>query len=430
MGRQWRLWIRGPSNAEIWQPTIDISIERDYLRLPSEEVVPSSPDGFSFEATSRGEGDQPPETVTHDVEVSPEKLVEATADYLATVLGGPLFTAATQFWKTESFPEIEAVDAIEGASGQLQGVVDTPLRGVGVAFGLSPGEAAITAGISTNLILAPITGPLDKAASFIEVAGIVIGLATGAHGLVLACIKPLLHSQLEHLLSQGIVNIVCGSHTAGPQSDAHTVARRGLQTAGDSPRTMRHHADTRPVTHDMEQDSIVRPAENDAPRTRREATRNDPLWLCLAFVPKQPESTDGTDTGTVSAAAERAVTKPVVLLMGDDAFLRTLPAVLRGSSVSEVDVSTAKTMSDLPVGRHFILQVEGIGFGTFSAKSDPQAAYQHPGCLTGRCVPPGRPRCSCPCIVCRSLCGHLTDSVPRLRNLRHLQPWTTHSQLR
>lgn len=43
-----------------------------------------------------GHGKRTPETVTQHAEAVREKLTEGTADYLATVLGDPVFTAATQ----------------------------------------------------------------------------------------------------------------------------------------------------------------------------------------------------------------------------------------------------------------------------------------------------------------------------------------------
>jgi hypothetical protein len=338
--------------------------------------------------------------VPREVETSREKVVEATAGYLATVIGNPLFTVATRSWQTESYPVTETVGVIEGVSGHLQGAVDAPLKIVGAALGLTPGEATFTAGVSTNLILAPITGPLDKAESYLEIGGIIFGIITGGHGLVLACIKPLLHSQFKHLLARGLVEMVDGLSSTHPQSDTPAVESCDLPTADTAEQARLHEALTQPMTQDLPQRSVTPPARftvrDDLPRKRHEPTPDEPLWLCLAFVSKE------TTSGSVAHTAEPNAAKPVVLPMGDDAFLRTLPDALRCGTVSEVGVPTSKSKSDLSRAQHFVIQAEGIHLGTFNASRGSQAAYQHPGCLTGRCVPPGRRPCPCPCSVCRS----------------------------
>jgi hypothetical protein len=181
-----------------------------------EGAVPTRPPEVPFRLIPRGEGTHTFDTVTHGPLVSREKFVEATAEYFATVFGDPILTDATEFWHIESDPVTETVGAIEGVSGWLQITVDKPLKGLSTELGLSPGEAAVTAGISANLILAPITGPLDNAESFIEAGGIIFGLLTGGHGLVLACVKLLVHNQAKRLAVRGAVRALGGSRTARP----------------------------------------------------------------------------------------------------------------------------------------------------------------------------------------------------------------------
>lgn len=369
-------------------------------------AVPPTEYPTDEESLSRGEpiflfvAKQAPEPVAQHVEEDREKLTEATAEYFATVIVDPTFTAATQAWGTETDLVTEGVDGIEGVSERLKDGVAEPLKSFGTKPGLSPGAADFTAGIATNLILAPITGPLDKAATYIEVAGIIIGVTMGAHGLALACAKLLLKRQSERAFEQGVISLLHGPRTTQPQSDSQAAARRKPDTGADSLHFTRHEGVAQPVTHRAGHPSVVHAAPHDATETQWEPTPNDPLWLCLAFVPKPPASSRAAHTPTTTAATERDVTKPIVLPPGDDAFLRTLPEALRGGSVSEVDAQTLETMNDLPAGQHFIVQMEGISFGTSGAKSSSQATLQHPGCLTGRCVPPDQPPCLCPCNVC------------------------------
>jgi len=281
-----------------------------------------------------------------------------------------------------------------------------PLESVGGAFGLSPGEAAFTAGVTTNIVLAPITPPLSKAASYIEVTGIIIGLATGAHPLVLACIKPLAHSQLEHALSQCFVDLITGPHSDGPQQDTHPMTMRDLPAR---PPAVPSSAGNLPTTQPMEPHGMVPSGQhqfsNASPNTRGEDTRNNPPWVCLGFVPKPPEDPDLPARGFgLTDDVLDTVRKAVVLPAGDDQFLSTLPAVLQRSTVSEVDISTAKMKNNLPGRQDFILRINGIGASAFTTKSS-HSNYQHPGCRTERCEPPGV-YCPCLCSVCRPfLCG-------------------------
>jgi hypothetical protein len=140
--------------------------------------------------------------------------------------------------------------------------------------------------------------------------------------------------------------------------------------------------------------------QNAPETTPHQPTPREPLWLCLAFVPK-PASSGAPRTASARGAAKRDAGKPVVPSVDDDAFLRTLAAALRRGSVTEVDMPTARTLRNPGRGQHFVLKMEGGGFRTGNAQRGSRAAYQHPGCLTGRCVPPGAPCCLCPCSVCR-----------------------------
>ncbi|MBV8997012.1 MAG: hypothetical protein JO287_25690 [Pseudonocardiales bacterium] len=345
----------------------------------------------------------PAEAVKRDAEVAREKFIDATGDYLATVIGDPLFFAATKPWHTESDPASEAIDATEAISGGLQGAVDAPLEGIGTALGLSPVEAAFTAGVSTNLILAPITGPLDKAETYIGICGIIFGLVTGGHGFVLACIKPLLHQQVHHALAQAVVEVFGGSQKDRPRSDSRGAVVPNLQLPSD----IRPPASTQNVIQTMSRHHVARtgrmPMPQETPETRRQPPPGEPLWLCIAFMSKPSDSSAAVRTTPTRTAAKRDVTKPVVLPLGDDAFLRSLPGALEGAKVSQVDVPTAQTLNEPPPGQHFVIKLEGVRIGSGPLHTQPcsQAAYQHPGCRAGRCVPPDGPRCWCTCSVCR-----------------------------
>jgi hypothetical protein len=335
-----------------------------------------------------------------DAKAFNEKVVEAADNYAAADTVDKLFPGLTGDDQADSFPVTEAAGDIDKVSRSLQGAVTAALETPAVSIGLTPGEAAISAGIGTNLLLAPITGPLEQASTFLEIAGLVAGLAIGSHPLVLACIKPLLHTELEHALSQSIDAVVSGLLDA-PQAGAHQLPPGALERL----HVLIPSEETLPATHATESHQsflLDRPwISSETHNKPRELTRDEPLWLCLVFVPKPPTRSTPA-TGAATLAQERDVPKPVVLPMGDDHFLRTLPEALRDGSVAEVGLPTATTMHDLLAGRHVILKMEGVSIAGLSTEMDSQAAYQHPGCLTGRCVPLDSPRCLCPCGVCHA----------------------------
>ena len=343
-------------------------------------------------------------SVKHDVAAVGNELLGATADDAAPALVDPVYAAATKGLKTQSFPETEAAGLIDKTSGFLQGAVDTAFKGLGTGIGLPSGEATIVAGVCTNFILAPITGPLGEASTFIEIAGIVIGLATGAHPLVLACVKPLLHSQLEHLVSEGLVDMLHGPHADNSRSAAQSMLMY-TKTAPDQGRLTRSLDVIQQATRQRQQqcaaDAARRSMSNDPSRAPSESKRHDGLWLCLGFVPKPQIGFSITDYGVVEINQSRPGTSPpLVLPVAEDEFTRALSGVLRRSTVSRVDVPGIKAISGLSEGQHFVVSMQGVGGQTANGNGGPQAKYLHPGCVTGQCVPAGRRRCFCWCMVC------------------------------
>ena len=76
--------IARPSNAEIQRRLAMERVEADLPWLRSGETVPSRP-------RSPHEGSEPVETAIQGIEKARGKVVDATADYLATVIGDPAF---------------------------------------------------------------------------------------------------------------------------------------------------------------------------------------------------------------------------------------------------------------------------------------------------------------------------------------------------
>jgi hypothetical protein len=97
-----------------------------------------------------GNSSPTPETAKQYSEAFREKLTEGTAEYLAQVLGDRAFLAATKGWQTESFPETEAADAIDGVSGQVEGIGIPYYRELRKAVVL-PGDDALLRELPTIL---------------------------------------------------------------------------------------------------------------------------------------------------------------------------------------------------------------------------------------------------------------------------------------
>ena len=336
-------------------------------------------------------------SLVHAVETLGERAGQATADYGGQTVADWLLPDRSVSGPGQAYLLAQTAISIDTVSELLQSAATAALKEIGRWVGLAPGAAAVGGGICTNLVLAPITGPLERASTFLEAAGLAVGLMTGALPLVLACVKLLAHKEVEHLVSEGSVDLIPGPHTGDATLNVSSAAMRYGQ-----PLAMRHgqpsvgyeqvisttsFAPPIPVMkHSAAKPQVEVRVRDGAAAAPLEALRQDGLWLCLGFAPGRP------------APAEAS--KVIVRTKGDDDVADTVHGVLGRSSSRKVDAPTATAIGDLPAGTHLVLRMGGIGLGTFTTKGS-KGTYQHPGCLTGRCVPPGRPPCLCPCSVCR-----------------------------
>ncbi len=136
------------------------------------------------------------------------------------------------WWQTsQSFPLSRAADLLNGSAEWLRSLVEQPLAGIAADTGAEGPLVDIGAGITARFATAPLTGPPEGAARLCEVTGIIIGLVTGGHPLVLACAKRLAHDAADQLLSAGFKHIFgCTSaETRGPgTSQSAAPGGRGL----------------------------------------------------------------------------------------------------------------------------------------------------------------------------------------------------------
>lgn len=145
------------------------------------------------------------ERAEHD-ESFRERLTDAAADYFAGKYGDPVFATVTQAWVTEgAFPETALADVCNRIGDGLSSVVESPLEAVGTELHIPGLLDATMAGIGTNLVLEPVTGPLGDVAQLCEIVGVVVGVLTGFHPLALASAKMLAHDEFHKGVARGIV---------------------------------------------------------------------------------------------------------------------------------------------------------------------------------------------------------------------------------
>ena len=140
-----------------------------------------------------------------------EKIKAAAAEYAASWMEGQL---GTTWWVTQrSFPLSAAADLLDGSAEWLRGLVEQPLADTASAAGVPDPIVPIGAGATANFVTASVTAPLEDGARICEIVGIVIGLATGVHPLVIACVKRLAHGEVKDLLSRGLEQIIDSTGT-------------------------------------------------------------------------------------------------------------------------------------------------------------------------------------------------------------------------
>jgi hypothetical protein len=189
-----------------------------------------------------------------------ERLAEAAPGYAATRWGDPAFAVTAGRWITQNrYPETAAAEACNRIGAGLSTLVTRPLDAIGSEIRLRAPVAATAAGIGADLVLQPVTGPLEQAAAFFEIVGVVAGVAAGFHPLVLATAKLLARDRFHQLLARGI-------------SDA----ARQVFTGPGSPAESLEPVRPVPASPTISAPSASRPAT--APPPSRPPDPDDPTW--------------------------------------------------------------------------------------------------------------------------------------------------------
>jgi len=161
------------------------------------------------------------------------QLSQAASEYFATKQGHPVSAVTTERWVTQdAYSETDLVEVCNRISSGLDTIVERPFEKTGTELRLPRPEAAAAAGSGATLILQPVAEPLGQAAMFLEITGVVVGLATGFHPLALAAAKMLADDQFHDFVARRLRE-AARQVSEGPEGPADD--RRPLRPVAEAP---------------------------------------------------------------------------------------------------------------------------------------------------------------------------------------------------
>ena len=161
------------------------------------------------------------------------QLSQAASEYFATKQGDPVSAVTTERWVTQdAYSETDLVEVCNRISSGLDTIVERPFEKTGTELRLPRPEAAAAAGSGATLILQPVAEPLGQAAMFLEITGVVVGLATGFHPLALAAAKMLADDQFHDFVARRLRE-AARQVSEGPEGPADD--RRPLRPVAEAP---------------------------------------------------------------------------------------------------------------------------------------------------------------------------------------------------
>lgn len=148
---------------------------------------------------------------THRGHAERKRLVEATADYVASLVDNAIVRPETYQWEIQGVPDPAAVSAMLDRSQQwLQGLVKRPFESAATQMGVPSLVAGPIGAIGANVVIAPVARDVQDATQIIDVVGIIIGATTGVHPLVIACIKHLADTEFHKAVANGVTKVFNG----------------------------------------------------------------------------------------------------------------------------------------------------------------------------------------------------------------------------
>jgi hypothetical protein len=141
--------------------------------------------------------------VTADAKGPVKRLTEASAKTAANYIEGEIW----RVWQTSDDLLIDqTINFLIGMSDNLHEVVRNSLESLADGAGVSAPVNLVGANVIATLLTDPITEPIEDVEHGLELVGILVGLVTGIHPLVMTCAKYLIHDEISRILSEGIKN--------------------------------------------------------------------------------------------------------------------------------------------------------------------------------------------------------------------------------
>lgn len=312
--------------------------------------------------------------IAHEGREAHEKLAEAIGNLTSDTVGAQFAAVIFPAGQTPTFPIVVGANLTDAFNESGRHLLETMFKGVGGGAGISDvGISGIVltlaSGTSAELAIAPIAKTCSIISRALTVGGIVLGLVTGAHVLVIVCTKKLLISKAEGMLAQGVAEFLRGS---------------------DSPAT----------SGDAEPSSVLRiPAhtvEETSGRPYPALGQDVDQWLTLLL-------RDGEDYLNALRTSPADLPSALQKSIGEDEFLSNLyrqyrhndtlgnalnaplvsNRIVNAPVINHSDNRISAPLSDLP--RRQLLQAE---------------INIHPLCSTNLCGRPGSGMCYCTCHAC------------------------------
>jgi hypothetical protein len=144
-------------------------------------------------------------------------------------------------WKIDDLSEGQVAGLID-LPDRLQALAVKPLDDLAGAAGLPAPVASFNSDVAGTMLLKPIMEPVESVLHGLEVAGTIIALLTGAHGLLVTCLKHLIRDKLGDMLSDAFGRAISAATEAlgcQPSATAAPEAAGGATGAAtESPQSL------------------------------------------------------------------------------------------------------------------------------------------------------------------------------------------------
>jgi hypothetical protein len=142
----------------------------------------------------------PPLQPSVDRELSPESASILGKDLKAAIDEAAAGRVEGMVWKIDDLSEGPAADLID-LPDRLQALAVKPLDDLAGTAGLPAPVASFSSDVAGTMLLKPIMEPVESVLHGLEIVGTITALLTGAHGLLVTCLKHLIHDKLGGMLS-------------------------------------------------------------------------------------------------------------------------------------------------------------------------------------------------------------------------------------